>query len=191
MSNIAGLDEAGRGALAGPIVAGAVILPEDFPVEKLEDSKKLTDIQRREAFILIQEKCDWAIGFSSAEEVDRLGVRKATREAMWRATGKLKSRPKTLLIDGNDHFQFDIPREEYIKGDDRIPVISAASIVAKVTRDDYMIELGKKYPQFGFEHHRGYGAASHMKLLAKEIYCPEHRKSYDPLRTVLTQGTLF
>jgi len=125
---LAGIDEAGRGALAGPIVAGAVILPLKFLLKELGDSKKLTDTQRREAFILIQEKCDWATGFSSAEEVDRIGVKKATREAMWRAVQKLKMQPKTLLIDGNDHFQFNIPCEEYIKGDDRIPVISAARL---------------------------------------------------------------
>lgn len=188
---LAGLDEAGRGALAGPIVAGAVILPENFPVAELGDSKKLTDTRRRELFILIQKECDWAAGFSSAEEVDQLGVKKATREAMWRAIQKLKTTPRKLLIDGNDHFRFEIPREEYIKGDDKVPAISAASIVAKVTRDDYMIELGKKHPQFGFENHMGYGAESHMKLLAEEVYCVEHRKSYDPLRTVLTQGKLF
>ena len=191
MTLLAGLDEAGRGALAGPIVAGAVILPLNFSLKELGDSKKLTNTQRREAFILIQEKCDWAVGFSSAEEVDSVGVKKATREAMWRAIQKLKSQPQTLLVDGNDHFQFDIPREEYIKGDDKIPVISAASIVAKVTRDDYMIALAKKYSQFGFENHMGYGAESHMKLLEQEIYCPEHRKSYNPLRTVLTQKKLF
>ncbi len=189
--NIAGVDEAGRGALAGPIVAGAVILPDDFPVAELGDSKKLTDARRRELLVLIKEKCDWAAGFSSAEEVDKLGVKKATREAMWRAIKKLKSAPRTLLIDGNDHFLFDIPREEYIKGDDRIPMISAASIVAKVTRDDYMIELAKRYPQFGFESNAGYGASKHMELLDNEIYCPEHRKSYDPLKTILTQGRLF
>ena len=189
--NIAGVDEAGRGALAGPIVAGAVILPENFPTDKLADSKKLTDAQRRELFELINETCDYAAGFSPSEEVDKLGVKKATREAMWRAIQKLKTRPRTILIDGNDHFQFDIPNEEYIKGDDRIPMISAASIVAKVTRDDYMIKLSKRYPKFGFESNAGYGAASHMELLDQEIYCPEHRRSYDPLKTVLTQGRLF
>jgi ribonuclease HII len=188
---LAGIDEAGRGALAGPIVAGAVILPEFFPIDELGDSKKLTDPKRRELFILIQEKCDLATGFCSSEEVDKLGVKKATREAMQRAIEKLKTKPRTLLIDGNDHFQFDIPREEYIKGDDKIPVISAASIVAKVTRDNYMIKLGKKYSQFGFENHMGYGAVSHMDLLKQEIYCPEHRKSYNPLKTVLTQRKLF
>lgn len=188
---LAGLDEAGRGALAGPIVAGAVILPDKFPIKLLGDSKKLTDTHRRKAFEIIKEKCDWAAGFSSAEEVDQLGVKKATREAMWRAVKKLKTTPRKLLVDGNDHFRFHIPSEEFINGDDKIPAISAASIVAKVTRDDYMIELGKKYPQFGFAHHMGYGADSHIKLLANEVYCPEHRKSYDPLRTVLTQGRLF
>jgi ribonuclease HII len=188
---LAGLDEAGRGALAGPIVAGAVILPETFPRKELADSKKLTDARRRELFELITKHCDWATGFSAADEVDKLGVKKATREAMWRAVQKLKTSPQKLLIDGNDHFRFHIPSEEYIRGDETIPSISAASIVAKVTRDDYMILLGKKYPQFGFEHNVGYGTEEHMKVLDQEIYCPEHRKSYDPLRTVLTQGRLF
>lgn len=189
--NIAGIDEAGRGALAGPVVAGAVILSEDFPIEELADSKKLTDARRRELFELIKEKCDWAAGVSSSKEVDMLGIKKATQQAMSRAIEKLKNEPETLLVDGNDHFLFHLPREEYIKGDDRIPMISAASIVAKVTRDDYMIELAKQYPQFGFENHMGYGASTHMTLLDQEIYCPEHRRSYDPLKTVLTQGRLF
>lgn len=188
---LAGLDEAGRGALAGPIVAGAVILNKSFSIQKLKDSKKCTDTQRRKVFEMIQETCDWAAGISSSEEVDQLGVKKATREAMWRAVQRLKTSPQKLLIDGNDHFRFHIPCEEYIRGDESIPSISAASIVAKVTRDDYMILLGKKYPQFGFEHNMGYGTEEHMKLLDQEIYCPEHRKSYDPLRTVLTQGRLF
>ncbi len=188
---LAGIDEAGRGALAGPIVAGAVILPEFFSIEELRDSKKLTDKQRRELFIFIQEKCTWSTGFSSSKEVDKLGVKKATRKAMQRAVENLKTKPQTLLIDGNDHFQFSIPCEEYIKGDDKIPAISAASIVAKVTRDDYMIELGKKYPQFGFKSNSGYGVKSHIELLKQEIYCPEHRTSYNPLKTVLTQGKLF
>lgn len=189
--NIAGIDEAGRGALAGPVVAGAVILSEDFPITELADSKKLTDARRRELFKLIKEKCDWAFGISSSQEIDVLGIKKATQQAMSRAIQKLKNKPETLLVDGNDHFLFNIPREEYIKGDDRIPMISAASIVAKVTRDDYMIELGKKHPEFGFESNAGYGAAKHLKLLDQEIYCPEHRRSYDPLKTVLTQGKLF
>lgn len=188
---IAGVDEAGRGALAGPVVAGAVILPVGFDTSGLDDSKKLTDKKRRAAILLIQEKCDWGVGIVSASEIDEIGIKKATNKAMQMAVFGLKTKPEKLLIDGRDKFTFEIQSQDIVRGDETEPAISAASIIAKVTRDDLMIELAEKYPQFGFERNAGYGTKSHYDLLEKEIYCPEHRKSYEPLKTWLVQGRLF
>lgn len=191
MQIVAGVDEAGRGALAGPVVAGAVVLPDGFDLPGLGDSKKLTDVMRRDLFEKIKSKCDWGVGEASAMEIDTMGIKRATNLAMQRAVEKLRTIPDRLLVDGCDHFRFEIPAEEYVRGDERIPSISAASIIAKVTRDDRMIELSVQYPEWGFENHFGYGSESHRDLLEREVFCSEHRKSYNPLRTVLTQGKLF
>ncbi len=188
---IAGVDEAGRGALAGPVVAGAVIFPHGFNGDIFQDSKQLSEKKRNELFETIKAMCDWGVGTVSAPEIDEIGIKPATNEAMKRAIASLKSSPEKLQVDGCDGFQFLIASENIIRGDETIAVISAASIVAKVTRDNYMKKIAEKYPDFAFEKNKGYGCAHHLSLLDQEIFIPEHRKSYEPLRTYLTQGRLF
>lgn len=191
--SMAGVDEAGRGALAGPVVAGAVIM-SDQRVEsseqflaKIKDSKVMTDAQRRECFVWITEHCSWGVGIISASEIDQTGIKKATEKAMNQAVLKLKDITE-LKVDGRDGFKFPIPSEDIVGGDGKVLEISAASIVAKVVRDDIMIDLDHKHPLFGFAHNKGYGAVDHMKLVSQGEYCLEHRKTYEPLRTFLNQG---
>ena len=187
---IAGVDEAGRGPLAGPVIASAVILG-CAKLDGLNDSKKLTDAKRQVLHKVITTDYDYGIGVCSASEVDKLGIKKATNLAMKRAVSQLKTKPDKLLIDGCDKFTFDTPSEDIIKGDEKEPCISAASVVAKVERDTYMKEIAKKYPKFGFESNKGYGSEKHRKLLEEGIYCEEHRTTYEPLKTFLTQHRLF
>lgn len=188
---IAGLDEAGRGALAGPVVAGVVILPESFRDVIFSDSKVLTHEKRVSLFEIIKKTCDWGVAMVSASEIDEIGIKPATNKAMQLALAQLKKIPDKLLVDGRDKFSFDIPSEDVIRGDSIHQVIAGASIVAKVTRDEIMVKLSLQYPEFNFEKNKGYGCAHHLNLIEQEIYSPEHRKSYDPLKTYLTQGRLF
>lgn len=191
----AGVDEAGRGALAGPVVAGAVIIDEDKKsddiIESIRDSKVMTDIQRRECYAWICEHCDFGVGIVLADEIDKVGIKKATEKAMNQAVSNLNTTPKQLKVDGRDKFQFSIDSEDIIGGDGKVLEISAASIVAKVVRDDIMIDLDHKYPRFGFAQSKGYGAAQHLKLVAQGEYCQEHRQTYEPLKTFLSQHRLF
>lgn len=209
---IIGLDEAGRGALAGPVVAGAVLeitndelrMTSDGVFDLIKDSKKLTDSQRRQAYDWLLKHVRYGVGVVSAKEIDELGIKPATEKAMNLALSELLSKnplpaPPSgrgdkgvkLLVDGRDGFSFPYLSEDIVKGDEKILEISAASIIAKVTRDDYMIKLDTQYPQFGFAGHKGYGAAHHYQLLDQGQYCPEHRTTYDPLKTWLNQGRLF
>jgi ribonuclease HII len=197
---IAGVDEAGRGALAGPVVAGAVILTptQNISVEDmqaflhlLDDSKKLTSKQRSELFIIITKYFDYGVGIVSAAEIDAIGIKKSTETAMNQAVLSLKTSPKKLLIDGCDTFKFTIESEDIIKGDEKIPAIAAASIIAKVTRDKLMLRYDEQFPVFGFGSHKGYGSKKHLDLLDQGVYSSLHRKSYDPLKTWLNQGRLF
>jgi len=201
---IIGIDEAGRGALAGPVVAGAACFVVPLSVKNcsvlslITDSKKLTDTQRREVESWLKENIIYGVGVVSAAQIDELGIKPANELAMNQALGKVldqltseQKKDLQLQIDGRDKFKFPLPSEDIVKGDEKVLEISAASIMAKVTRDDYMIALAKTEPQFGFETHKGYGATSHYKLLDEGIYCAEHRKSYDPLKTWLNQGRLF
>ena len=191
MTRIAGLDEAGRGALAGPVVAAVVVENPEFDFRCCKDSKILTQKAREALFETITAACTWGVGVVEASEIDAINIKKATHRAMQRALKKLEIPPQELLIDGNDGFRFTIPSRDIIHGDSLCPVISAASIIAKVWRDRLMCDLDKQYPIFDFATHKGYGTQDHRDLLEQEIYCPEHRRTYEPLKTILVQQKLF
>lgn len=176
---VCGVDEAGRGPLAGPVCAAAVILPEHLLIPGLTDSKKLTDKKRRELFPLIQEQAvSYGIGFASEAEIDEKNILQATFLAMRRALDQLSVRPELALIDGNRETDFGVPVKTVIKGDSLSANIAAASILAKVTRDDLMLEMAKLYPEYGFDIHKGYGTKAHYEALRCYGPCPIHRKSF-------------
>jgi ribonuclease HII len=184
---IAGVDEAGRGALAGPVVVGAVILPPGCAYTGIwaavKDSKLLTPAQREEMAIAIREEAlAWAVGSASAAEIDEMGIAPATRLAMLRAVESLTVRPTYLLIDWVRLAQINIPQESFIKGDRRIVSIAAASILAKTHRDAALVALHAHYPQYGFERHKGYAAPTHLAALTEHGPCPHHRHSFAPIR---------
>lgn len=176
---ICGVDEAGRGPLAGPVCAAAVILPKGLVIPGLNDSKKLSDKRRRELFPVIrQEAVSFGIAFASQEEIDEINILQATFLAMRRAIDRLEPKPEFALIDGNRETDFGVPCRTVIKGDSLSANIAAASVLAKVTRDDYMIEAAQKYPGYGFEIHKGYGTKAHYAALEKLGPCPIHRRSF-------------
>lgn len=179
----AGCDEAGRGCLAGDVYAAAVILPEGFENELLNDSKKLTEAKRyilRE--IIEREAVSWAVGIVTAEEIDKINILRASILAMHRAIDKLKTRPQHLLIDGNKFTPYpNIPHTTVVKGDATYMSIAAASILAKTYRDDYMLELAKEYPQYDWEGNKGYPTAKHRAAIREYGITPYHRKSYNLL----------
>lgn len=176
---ICGVDEAGRGPLAGPVCAAAVILPRHIDIPGLNDSKKLSDKRRREIFPIIKEQAlAYGIGFASHEEIDEINILQATYLAMERALAQLKLSPELALIDGNRAKDFGIPVRTVIKGDSLSANIAAASVLAKVTRDDWMLEQAKLYPEYGFEVHKGYGTKAHYEALSAHGPCPIHRKSF-------------
>ena len=176
---ICGIDEAGRGPLAGPVCAAAVILPRDLQIPGLTDSKKLTDKKRRELFPVIQEHAvAFGIGLASEQEIDEINILQATFLAMQRALDQLRMRPDLALIDGNRETDFGIPVKTVVKGDSLSANIAAASILAKVTRDDIMIQLSKQYPEYGFEIHKGYGTKAHYAALAEHGPSAVHRRSF-------------
>jgi len=178
---VAGLDEAGRGSWAGPVVAAAVILPEKIHLPGLNDSKLVTEKKREELFAKIIKSCPHGIGTASHEEVDQWGLLHATFLAFKRALEQLNQRPEELWIDGRDKFQFGIPHVSVIKGDRTYRCIAAASILAKVTRDHLMIEWAGHYPDYGFEEHKGYGTEQHQAALRRLGPSAIHRKTYAPL----------
>lgn len=183
---IAGIDEAGRGPLAGPVVAGACIeIPELKNHPLIRDSKVLSEAQREEAFAWIEEHCLFGVGMSGHDVIDSLGILAATEQAMQQALAMLseKKRPTYLLVDGRDKFWFDLPHTSIIDGDALEPCISAASIVAKVTRDRLMKEEAAKYPLYSFESHKGYAAPVHIEMIKKHGPCPIHRRTF--LRNIL------
>ncbi len=185
---IAGVDEAGRGPLAGNVVAAAVILDDLNPIAGLNDSKKLTALRREKLFIDIQAKALCvSVGEASVEEIDRLNILQATMLAMQRAVNGLRLKPHKVLVDGNRIPKLDVLAEAIVGGDALVKSISAASIVAKITRDRQCEEMHAKYPQYGFDQHKGYGTAIHMAALKKHGATPEHRKSYAPVAAVLVQ----
>ena len=179
IKTICGVDAAGRGPLAGPVYAAAVILPPDLQIPGLTDSKKLSDKKRRELFPVIQEKAlAWAIGCASEQEIDEINILQATYLAMERAINGLSIKPDLALIDGNRAKDFGVPVKTVIKGDSLSANIAAASVLAKVARDDVMIELAQKYPQYGFEIHKGYGTKAHYEALRAHGHCAVHRLSF-------------
>lgn len=176
---ICGVDEAGRGPLAGPVCAAAVILPPHVEIPGLNDSKKLSDKRRRELFPLIKEAAvAYGIGIATHEEIDEINILQATYLAMERALEALSVKPELALIDGNRAKDFGLPVETVVKGDSRSASIAAASILAKVTRDDMMLELANTYPQYGFEIHKGYGTKAHYAALDAHGISPIHRMSF-------------
>lgn len=176
---ICGVDEAGRGPLAGPVCAAAVILPPHIDIPGLNDSKKLADKRRRELEPIIKEQAiAYGIGFADHEEIDDINILQATYLAMERAIAQLSVTPELALIDGNRAKDFGIPVETIIKGDSRSASIAAASILAKVARDDVMLEYSKIYPEYGFEVHKGYGTKAHYEALRTYGASPIHRKSF-------------
>lgn len=176
---ICGVDEAGRGPLAGPVCAAAVILPANLELPGLTDSKKLTDKKRRELFPVIKEKAiAYGIGLASEKEIDEINILQATFLAMQRAMDQLSVKPDLALIDGNRQKDFGIPAKTVVKGDSLSANIAAASILAKVTRDDLMVELAKQYPQYQFEIHKGYGTKVHYAALTEHGPCPVHRMTF-------------
>jgi ribonuclease HII len=187
---ICGVDEAGRGPLAGSVVAGAVVLDPNKPIEGLKDSKKLSASRREFLFEQIQLKSKaWGLGEASPAEIDQINILQATMLAMRRAiedlTTRLGSWPDKALIDGNRCPELPISSEAIVKGDAKEPAISAASILAKVTRDRQMIELHKRFPQYGFAQHMGYPTEMHFAALKEFGACDEHRRSFSPVRNVL------
>jgi len=183
---IAGVDEAGRGPLAGPVVAAAVILDDQRPIAGLADSKKLSPARREALFdeIRAHALC-CSVAEASVEEIDRLNILQATLLAMRRAVQGLRLKPVMVLVDGNRLPVLDVPAEAIVKGDARVQAISAASILAKVHRDRWCAQLHERYPQYGFAGHKGYGTAAHMAALRAHGACPEHRRTFAPVAQVL------
>lgn len=176
---ICGVDEAGRGPLAGPVYAAAVILPEHLEIPGLNDSKKLTDKKRRELFPIIKEQAvAYGIAFASEQEIDEMNILQATFLAMKRAIAQLGGKADFALIDGNRETDFGMDVMTVVKGDSRSANIAAASILAKVTRDEYMEKLAEEYPQYGFEVHKGYGTKKHYDALREYGASPVHRQSF-------------
>lgn len=195
---IVGIDEAGRGPLAGPVAAGACHIPMELyrrrrshgawsPKKRacdddiiIGDSKALSEAQREKTYAWIIENCPWGFGLVSADIIDRIGILEATNEAMRQALAMLSETitPTFLLVDGRDAFWFDYPHTSIIRGDDKEACIAAGSIIAKVTRDRLMIEAAKEFPLYGFEGHKGYGAATHIEAIKRHGPCAIHRRSF-------------
>ena len=176
---ICGVDEAGRGPLAGPVCAAAVILPMNLEIPGLTDSKKLTDKKRRELFPIIKEQAiAYGIGLASHEEIDEINILQATYLAMERAIEQLSIKADIAMIDGNRAKDFGLPVRTVIKGDSLSANIAAASILAKVTRDDLMMGLALQYPEYGFEVHKGYGTKAHYEALLEHGASPVHRATF-------------
>jgi len=187
---VAGVDEAGRGPLAGPVMAAAVILDDQNPIAGLADSKQLSAIKRDQLFDEIRAKAlCFAVAQASVDEIDQLNILQATLLAMRRAVLALRLPPKLVLVDGNRLPVLPMRCEAIVKGDSLIAAISAASILAKVTRDRWCDEVELSYPAYGFAQHKGYGTAQHLAALQAHGACPLHRKSFAPVRDVLATGT--
>ena len=184
---ICGVDEAGRGPLAGPVSAAAVILDESRPIAGLADSKKLSEKQRDQLAPVIREHAlAWAVAYAEVEEIDRLNILQATLLAMKRAILALHVQPHRVLVDGLYCPQTGIPSEAIVKGDSKVAAISAASILAKTARDELMLRLHEQYPQYGFDGHKGYPTAAHLAALREHGVSDVHRRSFRPVRELLS-----
>ena len=178
-SVVCGVDEAGRGPLAGPVCAAAVILPPHLEIPGLNDSKKLTDKRRRELMPVIKEQAlAYGIAFATHEEIDQINILQATYLAMERALAQLNIKPDVALIDGNRAKDFGLPVKTVVHGDSLSASIAAASVLAKVTRDDLMLTMAEEYPQYGFEIHKGYGTKAHYEALTAHGPSPIHRMTF-------------
>lgn len=176
---VCGIDEAGRGPLAGPVVAGAVILPEDCEILYLNDSKKLSEIKREQLYVEIQEKAlDWAVGIVSPERIDEINILQATYEAMRQAVSQLTITPDLLLVDAVHIPELPQKQVGIVKGDAKSVSIAAASIMAKVTRDHLMLQMDALYPEYGFASHKGYGSQAHIAAIRQYGPCPIHRQTF-------------
>lgn len=188
---VAGVDEVGRGPLAGPVVAAAVILPESPLLPDLDDSKALLPSERAELFERIRERAvAIGVGWASSRAVDRVNILRASHVAMRRAVARLSVAPEHLLVDGLPVPELSVPHTAIVKGDARCACIAAASIIAKVLRDRLMVRLGARYPQYGFDRNMGYPTPEHREALAKSGPCLHHRRSFAPVRESL-ERTLF
>ena len=182
---VAGVDEVGRGPLAGPVVAAAVILDPARPIEGLADSKKLSEKRREALAAVIRERAlTWALGRAEVEEIDRLNILQASLLAMQRAVADLQPQAEFALIDGNRCPRLACPSEAVIKGDDRVAVISAASVIAKVARDHEMVELDQHYPGYGLARHKGYPTRAHIESLQRLGVTDIHRRTFGPVRRI-------
>ena len=187
----AGVDEAGRGPLAGPVVAAAVILDPVRPIDGLADSKILSEGKRNSLFKMIKENAlSWSVGMSSVEEIDELNILQATLLAMQRAVNGLGMQPDEVLIDGNCLPRLSIPAQAIVKGDSKVKAISAASILAKVERDKIMVGYHKKYPDFSFHLHKGYGTRQHINEISQFGILPVHRRTFNPVKMMIVQQSV-
>lgn len=188
---VAGVDEAGRGPLAGPVFAAAVILDVRKPIKGLADSKKLTALRREKLFDEIRAKAlCCSIAQASAQEIDEINILQASLLAMRRAVEGLRLRPVKVLVDGNRIPVLDVLAEAIVQGDSLVPAISAASILAKVQRDRWCVELDAQYPHYGFAQHKGYGTVQHLQALRELGACEQHRRTFRPVADVLAQGLI-
>ncbi|MEW6609951.1 MAG: ribonuclease HII [bacterium] len=187
---IGGIDEVGRGPLAGPVVAAVAILPKEIKIPGINDSKKLSPKQRERLFKTISDVViDWGIGIVNEEIIDEINILRATHLAMKKAIDSLKSKPHFLLVDGLKIPSIDIPQKPIIRGDQLSISIQSASILAKVIRDRMMIEYDKEFPQYGFAKHKGYGTSLHIESIKKYGICPIHRKSFEPIKSMCKRAS--
>ena len=189
---LCGVDEAGRGPLAGPVVAAAVMLDPARPIDGLRDSKKLSARARERLADAIRERAAaWCVAEASVAEIDRLNILHATMLAMQRAVAGLARAPDDVWVDGNRCPDWAWRSQAVVKGDDKVAAIAAASILAKTSRDQFMCRLHEEFPAYGFAKHMGYGTAAHLAALQAHGACPQHRRSFAPVKLLLDQATLF
>ena len=192
MTLVCGVDEAGRGPLAGPVYAAAVILDPGRPIEGLADSKTLSPRSRESLSALVRQRAlAWAVATASVEEIDAINILRASLLAMTRAVEALSIAPEQVLVDGTHRPQLSVPVEAIVRGDATVASIAAASILAKVARDEAMRRMHERYPQYGFDRHKGYPTPEHLAALRQHGVSEFHRRSFAPVRELLVQRSLF